>query len=784
MRQQIVILDGAMGTTLQKQGLQLGEISELLCLTDPQRITAIHKSYVDAGARLIYANTFGANRFKLEKTGHSVDEVIAVAVGCAKDACRGTDAKVAMSAGACGRLLRPAGNLSFDECYALYREMAVAGENAGADCLVFETMMDLAEARIALLAAKENTSLPVFVTMTYEKNGRTFLGCDVRAMGITLEGCGADAVGINCSLGPDEMYPVVQALSESTSLPLILKLNAGLPDPQTGEYTLSPQRYAQLIEPYLDLGVAYLGGCCGTTDAHIRELSKLYKNKTVKQRSFLKKSQVCSSRNVVDLDRMRIVGERINPTGKKRLQLALREQDDDYILGQAVSQSDLGADLLDINVGLPQLDEAAAMGRIVEGVQGVCDLPLMIDSGDPKALEAGLRGFCGKAIVNSVNGDPAVLETILPIAKKYGAAVVGLCTDGHGVPQDAFGREAIARRIVQAADAHGISREDVYIDCLTLTVSAQQDQAAETLNALARVKQTLGCRTVLGVSNISFGLPRREALNSAFLAMAAARGLDLAIVNPSSEEIMATARALSVLMNHDPGAERFISAYGGQEKTISAVQAGEREDLSLLVRKGLKREAREETRRLLSSEAPMDIVEKRLIPALDLVGKLFEEGTFFLPQLLRSAETAQAAFDLIREKLAQNGAPRQDRGRIVVATVQGDIHDIGKNITKCILENYGFQVLDLGKDVPIEAVAETVAREGIKLVGLSALMTTTLPNMEITVAAIRKAAPGCRVFCAGAVLTEEYAMEMGADFYAKDAMQSVTIAQRVLEEKA
>lgn len=779
----LMILDGGMGTMLQKQGLHPGEIPELLCLTDPQRITDIHRAYVQAGADLIYTNTFGANRLKLAATGHTVEEIAAVAVGCAKDACRGSNAKVALSVGACGKLLRPTGTMSFEECYEIYKETAMAGESAGADCIVFETMMDLAEARIAVLAAKENTSLPVFVTMTYEKTGRTFLGCDVRSMGIVLEGVGADAIGINCSLGPDEMLPVMQTLSESCSLPLILKLNAGLPDPQTGEYSLGPAEYCKLLKPFLDLGVAFLGGCCGTTPEHIYALSKAYKGQPVKSHGLTGKSRLCTARSVVDIDCVRVIGERINPTGKKRFQQALREKDLDYILGQAVSQMEAGADILDVNVGLPQIDEPAMMELVVDAIQEVCDLPLQIDSSNPAAIERGLRRFCGKAIINSVNGDPAVLEAVLPIAKRYGAAVVGLCTGKGGVPQTAEERFAIAEHILAAAEQHHISKDNLFIDCLVMTASAQQEQARETLNAVAIVKERLGLKTVLGVSNISFGLPDRERINSTFLAMALAKGLDLPILNPNKPEMMAVIRAAGVLQNTDPGAARFIECYGGQESV--APVPGEKAQLSLdyCVRKGLRQECKDAVKALLEQEAPMDIIQNRLIPALDEVGILFEQGKFFLPQLMNAAETAQVGFDVIKARLAQNGASAKDKGKLLVATVQGDIHDIGKNITKCILENYGYQVLDLGRDVPVEEVARVAAAENVKLVGLSALMTTTLPSMEKTIAAVHEKCPDCRIFGAGAVLTEEYAKAIHADFYAKDAKQAVDIAKKVLEPK-
>lgn len=779
MRNTITLLDGGFGTMLQKQGVQLGHNPALLCLEQPQVVTGIHRQYVEAGSQIVYSNTFSANRLKLEGTGHSVEEVVTVAIGCAKDACRGYGAKVALDIGPIGQLMRPTGSLTFDQCYDIFKEMCVAGENAGADLIVLETMMDLAEARAGVLAAKENTSLPVLVTMTYEESGRTFLGCDVAAMGLVLEGVGADAVGINCSLGPDRLLPVVQRLAQHTSLPLVVKLNAGLPDPQTGVYSLSPEEYARLLEPYLELPVAFIGGCCGTTPDYIKALKAHYGMHGAKQNTLSPVSRVCSSRKVVDIDRVRVIGERINPTGKKRFQQALREQDMDYILAQAVAQADAGADILDVNVGIPQIDEPALMAQVVEQLQGALDLPLQIDSSDPAALESGLRQYCGKAIINSVNGKTQVLEQILPIAKKYGAAVLGLCMDEKGIPQTADERFAIAQRILKAAQAAGIPKEDVYIDCLTLTVSAQQEQAVQTLDALSRVKKELGLKTMLGVSNISFGLPCRELMNSTFLTMAMARGLDLPILNPNNKAMMDAVRASQVLLGYDQSCSDYVASYTGQEST-PAPKAGEVRQLSDIVEKGLRQEARAAAKQLLETMEPLDIIQQQLIPALDRVGALFEQGKLYLPQLMNAAETAQAAFSLLQERIAETGEKKVSGGKVLVATVEGDIHDIGKNIAKCILENYGYTVVDLGRDVPVQAVADTAAREGIKLVGLSALMTTTLPSMAKTITAVHKTCPDCKVFGAGAVLTPEYAAEMGADYYAKDAKQAVDIAKKVL----
>ena len=538
----------------------------------------------------------------------------------------------------------------------------------------------------------------------------------------------------------------------------------------------------RLLEPVLELPVAFIGGCCGTSPDHIRAIKAHFGTRSVKQNTLTPKARVCSARKVVDLDGVRIVGERINPTGKKRFQQALREGDLDYILAQGVAQADAGADILDVNVGMPQVDEPALMARVVEGLQGALDLPLQIDSSDPAALERGLRQYCGKAIVNSVNGKQQSLEAVLPIVKKYGAAVIGLCMDENGIPESADARLAIAKRILRAAQAHGIPKEDVYIDCLTLTVSAQQDQAVETLEAVRRVKTELGLKTTLGVSNISFGLPARPLMNQTFLTMAMGAGLDLPILNPNDRAMMDAVSAARVLQGTKADLDRYVEIHSGQTAPAAPPSAKESRSLSELVEKGLKQEARAVTRTLLETIPPMDIIQQHLIPALDRAGELFEAGRLFLPQLMNAAETAQGAFDLLREAMPASDKPTQ--GTVVVATVEGDIHDIGKNIAKCILENYGYKVIDLGRDVPPQKVADAVLANHVKLVGLSALMTTTLPSMAKTVALVHEQCPGCKVYGAGAVLTPEYAAQMGADFYAKDAKQGVDIAKQVLGVEA
>ncbi len=777
----ITCLDGAMGTMLQKSGLKPGGCPEALCITAPACVTAIHRAYIESGASILYANTFGANRYKLTGSGYTAPQLITAAITCARAACEGTNVRTALDVGPIGQLLEPYGTLSFEEAYNIYCEIMEAGASAGADLIVIETMTDLYEVKAALLAAKEHTSLPVFVTMTFEANGRTFTGCTVEAMAAVLEGLGADAVGMNCSLGPHELYPLAERLCAATALPVIVKANAGLPDPATGEYHITPAEFADEMSRFSALGVSYMGGCCGTTPAFITELAKKVRPLTVPAREIVRKSIVCTPTNTVTIDGVRIIGERINPTGKKRFQQALRENDLDYILAQAVEQADAGAHILDVNVGLPGIDEPAMMVRVVKAIQSVTDLPLQLDSSDPAAIEAGLRVVNGKAIINSVNGEPEVLARILPLAKKYGAAVVGLAMDANGIPPTAEARFAIAKRILHEALKYGIPKEDVFIDCLTLTVSAEQDKAVETLRAMQMVRDRLGLHCVLGVSNISFGLPARAKITAGFLTLAIAHGLDLPIINPSATAVMDAVRVYNVLYNVDKGAQDYIAANTGEPAAAAPAKAESAHDIPYAVAKGLGTDARRLTAALLDAGTPeIEIINGQLIPALDAVGTRFEKGEIFLPQLINSAAAAQEAFDVIKTAVANRGAPPVTKGKLIVATVKGDIHDIGKNIVKTILENYGYSVIDLGRDVPPETVVETAVRENVRLIGLSALMTTTLGSMEQTIQALRESGHDCRIWVGGAVLTPGYAKQIGADYYASDARESVSIAREVL----
>ena len=786
---EITILDGAMGTMLQKSGLKLGERPELLCLSEPNVIKSIHKMYIDAGASIVYANTFGANPLKLNGTDFTAEEVIGAAVNIAKEATCGTDAKVALDIGPLGELLEPAGTLKFEDAYENFKEMMVSGEASGADIIVLETMTDLYEVKAAILAAKENTDLPVIVSMTFEENGRTFTGCSVESFAVFANAIGIDAVGINCSLGPDEIYPLAKKLCENTDIPVFVKPNAGLPDPATGEYYIGPEEFAKSLRKYSDAGVVAVGGCCGTTPEYIKELKHIFNGVRPIITPCKKQAKVSTATKVVHIDEVRIIGERINPTGKKLMKEALLSGDMGYILKQAISQADAGAHILDVNVGAPGVIEKEVLPRVVKCIQSVTDLPLQIDSSDPEALEAALRVYNGKPIVNSVNGSDEVLERLLPIVKKYGASVVGLALNEDGIPEEAEDRFKVAEHILDTALKYGISKEDVYIDCLTLTVSAQQEGACKTLEAVKMVKDKLGLKTVLGVSNISFGLPNRELLNHSFLLMAMNSGLDLPIINPNVRSMTDAVRAFRVLKNQDKQAESYIDAYKDMPKTKTVVLNAETKikdsnsdihPLIKAVKDGLGDVAKNETVNLLLTEEPMDVVNKYLIPALDMVGDMFEKGTLFLPQLLQAASAAQMAFDEVKKVLSKNKEESEVKGPIIIATVEGDIHDIGKNIVKVILENYGYNVIDLGRDVPAQLVMETAKKTKAPLIGLSALMTTTLKSMENTIALIRQEGLDCKIMVGGAVLTPDYALEIGADYYAKDAKQSADIAKNVI----
>ena len=790
-----ILLDGGMGTMLQAAGLKLGARPEELNITDPALIEGIHGQYAAAGSRIVNANTFGASAHKLAGSAYTLEQVITAGIENCKRACAPYGALTALDVGPLGELLEPSGTLAFEDAVAEYARIVKAGEAAGADLIFFETYTDLYELKAALLAAKENTRLPILASMSFEAGGRTFTGCTVESFAATARGLGADAVGINCSLGPKEIFPMAKRLAEAVpgNFPVFVKPNAGLPRADGSGSDITPQLFALQMKPYRELHLFAAGGCCGTTPEFIKLLNGTFAGCTPGRPAHRMPSVLCTPVDTVTVDGITVVGERINPTGKKRFQQALREGDMNYVLEQAVSQAEAGAQILDVNVGAPGVDEPVLMEQVVKALQSVTSLPLQLDSSNVEALARGLRVYNGKPIVNSTNGEPEKLAAILPLCKKYGAAIVGLAIDEKGIQPKAADRVAIARRITEAALAAGIPREDIYIDCLTLTASAQQEDVLATVQALEACKKELGVRTVLGVSNISFGLPCRTYLNTTFLTMAMYAGLDLAIMNPSSEEMMAAVYAYNVLTNRDKQSTKYIERFADRvpastalaqaAKAVPAASAAEAEltgpyaALMKAVEKGLKGDAAAHTRALLAEKQPLEVVDEALIPALDIVGAKYEKGTLFLPQLLQAASAAQSAFEEIKTAIAQKGEGSASKGRIVLATVKGDVHDIGKNIVRVILENYGFEVLDLGRDVPVETVVDTVREKDVHLVGLSALMTTTLKSMEETIAALHAAKLDCKIMVGGAVLTPEYAEKIGADWYAKDAKRSADIAK-------
>ena len=790
-----ILLDGGMGTMLQAAGLKLGARPEELNITDPALIEGIHGQYAAAGSRIVNANTFGASAHKLAGSAYTLEQIITAGIENCKRACAPYGALTALDVGPLGELLEPSGTLAFEDAVAEYARIVKAGEAAGADLIFFETYTDLYELKAALLAAKENTHLPILASMSFEAGGRTFTGCTVESFAATARGLGADAVGINCSLGPKEIFPMAKRLAEAVpgNFPVFVKPNAGLPRADGSGYDITPQLFALQMKPYRELHLFAAGGCCGTTPEFIKLLNGTFAGCTPGRPAHRMPSVLCTPVDTVTVDGITVVGERINPTGKKRFQQALREGDMNYVLEQAVSQAEAGAQILDVNVGAPGVDEPVLMEQVVKALQSVTSLPLQLDSSNVEALARGLRVYNGKPIVNSTNGEPEKLAAILPLCKKYGAAIVGLAIDEKGIQPKAADRVAIARRITEAALAAGIPREDIYIDCLTLTASAQQEDVLATVQALEACKKELGVRTVLGVSNISFGLPCRTYLNTTFLTMTMYAGLDLAIMNPSSEEMMAAVYAYNVLTNRDKQSTKYIERFADRvpastalaqaAKAVPAASAAEAEltgpyaALMKAVEKGLKGDAAAHTRALLAEKQPLEVVDEALIPALDIVGAKYEKGTLFLPQLLQAASAAQSAFEEIKTAIAQKGEGSASKGRIVLATVKGDVHDIGKNIVRVILENYGFEVLDLGRDVPVETVVDTVREKDVHLVGLSALMTTTLKSMEETIAALHAAKLDCKIMVGGAVLTPEYAEKIGADWYAKDAKRSADIAK-------
>ena len=774
--EKILFIDGGMGTMLQKRGLPAGKLPETLNVENPDMILDIHKEYVNAGADIITSNTFGANRLKF---GDDTPVLIEAGVRIAKQSgARYT----ALDIGPTGAMLEPFGTVSFEEAYEIFKEQVLCGVSAGADIVIIETMSDLCEAKAALLAVKENSSLPVIVTMSFDESGRTFLGTTPEIAAATLSAMGADAVGINCSLGPKEILPLAQRMIKYSRVPVVVQPNAGLPVIEEGKtvYKTEPEEFAQYISAMADMGIAAAGGCCGTTPEHIKALTALLGGASVKKTAHLYKTIFTGRTSLVELgiNGTAIIGERINPTGKKKLKEAIKSENMDYIIGEALAQCDAGADILDVNAGLPDIDEAKMLAKMVREIQSVTDLPLQIDSSDIKAVETAARIYCGKPVINSVNGKEESLESVLPIAKKYGAAVVALTLDENGIPDEAEKRVDIAEKIMNRAMQYGIPKEDLLIDCLVLTASTNQKTVMETLRAVNMVKNKLGLKTVLGVSNVSFGLPQREIINSTFLASAFGAGLNMPILNPLSSRYMDVVSSFKVLNNEDVSAVDFIQKYTSDEisnekKEISHTK--DSADIKDIIIKGYTTLSEGCVRDMLSrGTAPLEIVNKYFIPALDVVGEKFEKGEMFLPQLMASAETVKKGFDVIKEFMGEKEA---SKGKIIIATVKGDIHDIGKNIVKMILQNYSYDVIDLGKDVPPDVVVSKVKEHGVTLVGLSALMTTTVKAMTDTVDLLRSECPDVSVMVGGAVLNEEYARLVGADFYAKDAAEAAKIAE-------
>ena len=812
MKERRIFCDGGMGSMLQERGLVAGELPEHWNLSHRKVLKEIHKEYLDAGADLITTNTFGANRLKYKE---NLEDIVTAAVENARDAIREAGhGWIALDLGPTGKLLKPLGDLPFEEAVSLYREVVTIGVKAGADLILIETMSDSYELKAAVLGAKEGgvvpetgEQLPVFATVIYDERGKLLTGGSVESTVALLEGLGVDGLGINCGLGPVQMKGILKDILEAASVPVLVNPNAGLPRSENGRtvYDIDEKEFARVMEELVLMGAVIVGGCCGTTPAHIRETVKRCKNIPVEWPKPKKRTVISSyAQAVVIGSRPVIIGERINPTGKSKFKQALREHNLEYILREGVSQQDNGADVLDVNVGLPEIDEPSMMEEVVQELQSVIDLPLQIDTSDMAAMERAMRIYNGKPLINSVNGKKEVMEQVFPLVAKYGGVVVGLCLDEDGIPETAEGRIKVGRKIIETASSYGIGPENIILDGLCMTVSSDSKGALTTLETLWRIRDELGGKSVLGVSNISFGLPQREIINAAFFTMAMESGLNAAIINPNSEAMMRAYYSFKALMDLDPQCSEYISVYGGQvsglgqtlgrggsgsskgaevsggsgwaAKGDSSMPAGA---LGISIARGLREGAQESVTALLKEKDPLDIINGDMIPALDYVGKGFEKGTIFLPQLLMSAEAAKAAFEVIKSRMDSSGQVREKKGKVILATVKGDIHDIGKNIVKVLLENYSYDVIDLGKDVPPERIVQEAVEQKVSLVGLSALMTTTVPSMEETIRQLHGKAPGVKVMVGGAVLTEEYARTIGSDAYCRDAMASVNYAEKI-----
>lgn len=782
----LLFLDGGMGTLLQAEGLLPGELPETWNIKKKEIVADIHRQYFEAGSDIVLTNTFGANAIKFHDSSYSLQEIVEQAIANVHEGAKSCGKRreeycVALDIGPTGKLLEPMGDLSFEDAYNAFAEVICYGKNAGADFIHIETMSDTYELKAAVLAAKENTDLPIFTTMIFNENGKLLTGGDVPSVVAMLEGLRVNAIGLNCGMGPKQMLPILKEMRKYTSLPIIVKANAGLPKQKNGEtyYDVSPEEFADAMAEIVEEGGCIIGGCCGTTPEHIFKMKKVCENKEIEVPQ-KKNNTIVSSygKAVIFGEKPIIIGERINPTGKSKMKQALKENHLDYLLKEAITQQEKGADILDVNVGLPDINEPEMMKKVIPEIQSVTNLPLQIDTVNVTALEGAMRLYNGKPMVNSVTGKQESMDKVFPLIQKYGGVVVGLTLDEEGIPKTAEGRLAIAKKIIREAEKYGIDKKDIVIDVLTMTISSEPEGAKTTLEALEMVKTICGVHTVLGVSNISFGLPTRPIINANFYTMAMQKGLSAGIINPSSEAMMNSYYAFCALMNLDENCENYIAnciPKDAEVKPITTIT------LKTSIERGLREEASQSVKELLKTEKPLDIINGYLIPALDTVGKGFEKGTVFLPQLLMSAESAKEAFAILKEELAKSGQSAEKKEKVILATVKGDIHDIGKNIVKVLLENYAFDVIDLGKDVSPEKIVETAKEQNVKLVGLSALMTTTVVSMEETIEQLHKEVPNCKIMVGGAVLNQEYADMIGADFYGKDAMQSVYYAQKILK---
>lgn len=799
----LIFFDGGMGTLLQNRGLQTGEIPETWNILHPEVIRQIHKEYLLAGSNVISANTFGANVFKCKSLDYTVDELVSAGIRLTKEAIVEAREELrkegvldadnrpmysALDIGSIGKLLKPLGEISFDEAYDVFKEIITAGDKAGADLILIETVSDSYEIKAAVLAAKENSNLPVVVTMIFDENGKLLTGGDVASVTAMLEGLGVDAIGFNCGLGPEQMKALLPQLTACCSLPIVINANAGLPVVVNGQtvFNVEPEEFAESVKTLVEKGASAVGGCCGTTPAHIKKVVDICKDMDIIPVTDKNLTVVSSYNHAVYFTRKPlIIGERINPTGKSKFKQALRDHDMEYIYKEGLTQEENGAHILDVNVGLPEIDEPKLMEEAVTGIQAIIDLPLQIDTSDTEAMERGLRYYNGKPMLNSVNGKKESMESVFPIAKKYGALLVCLCLDEDGIPETVEGRLKVAEKIVKTAAEYGIPRKNLVMDALVLTISTGQNNANITLETLRRIRYEMGLHTVLGVSNISFGLPERSHINTAFFTMAMNNGLSAGIVNPSSEPMMAAYYSFNALIGEDDQCMEYITKYSQAQDKPKEKQASSAKELTLddAIIRGLSESAYNATIKLLEQNVDsLSIINDKLIPALDVVGKGFEEKKMFLPQLLMSADAAKASFEAIKTTLSKQGKSSESKAKIIIATVKGDIHDIGKNIVKTLLENYGFEMIDLGKDVDPELILKTVKEQNIKLVGLSALMTTTVVNMEETIKLLRDNGADCKVMVGGAVLTQEYADMIGADFYSKDAMGSVRYANDLYDQ--